>query len=139
MVSSRRLLFIIPAIFAASAVVDYAFTMWFSGTRENLIQNEFSPLLVYAVKYNALVPFVFITVIFYFASSYLVLHLLMHDAQLFYIASAIIFMISIAHAFGGLSWYLNSNMYSNTMLLMSGITVALAVFFFGWTVKKTNA
>ncbi len=71
-----KLLIALPFFFAISAIMDYSFTIWLAGTKENLIQNEFSPLLVYAVRNDLLIPYIFFTVIFYFSASYLALKLL---------------------------------------------------------------
>jgi hypothetical protein len=66
-----KLLISIPFFFAISAIIDYSTTVWFSGTKENLIQNEFSPLLVYAVRNDLLIPYLILTVIFYYSGSYM--------------------------------------------------------------------
>ncbi|MBU4077836.1 MAG: hypothetical protein KKI06_14235 [Euryarchaeota archaeon] len=134
-----KLLIAIPFFFAVSAIIDYSFTIWLAGSKENLIQNEFSPLLVYAVRNDLLMPFVFFTVIFYFSASYLVLKLLSQDEKLFYPASAILILISLAHTFGGLSWYFKSEAYSNAILAISAITIMMAIFLSGWSIlQKRN-
>src|SRR5574341_1941415 len=136
----RKLLIAIPFFFAASAIIDYSFTIWFAGTMENLVKNEFSPLLVYAVRHDLLIPYIFFTVIFYFSASYFALKLLSSDEKLFYPASAILVLISLAHIFGGLSWYFKSEAYSNAILAISAITVMMAVFLSGWSVlQQRNA
>ncbi len=135
-----KLLISIPFFFALSAIIDYSTTIWFSGSRENLIQNEFSQLLVYAVRNDLLIPYFLFTVIFYFCGSYLALKLLSHDEKLFYPASAILVLISLAHTFGGLSWYFKSETYSNAILAISAITIMMAIFLSGWSVlQKRNA
>jgi len=134
-----RLLISIPIFFAISAIIDYSTTIWFAGTKENLVQNEFSPLLVYAVNNDMLVPYLLLTVIFYFAGSYLVLRLLSQDEKLFYPASAILILISLAHTLGGLSWYFKSEAYSNAILAISVITIIMAIFLSGWSIlQKRN-
>ncbi len=135
----NKLLLMLPFFFAISSVIDYFFTIWFSGSKDNLIRNEFSPLLVYAVRNDLLVPYVFFTVIFYYFASYFVLKLLSQDEKLFYPASAILILISLAHTFGGLSWYFKSEAYSNTILVISAITIMMAIFLSGWSIlKKRN-
>ncbi len=134
-----KLLIALPFFFAVSAIIDYSSTIWLSGSKENLIRNEFSPLLVYAVRHDLLIPYIFFTVIFYFSGSYLALKLLSQDEKLFYPASAILILISLAHTFGGLSWYFNSEAYSNAILAISAITVMMAVFLSGWSIlQKRN-
>ena len=134
-----KLLISIPFFFAISAIIDYSTTIWFSHTKENLIQNEFSPLLVYAVRNDLLIPYFIFTVIFYFSGSYLSLKLLSQDEKLFYPASAILILISLAHTFGGLSWYFNSEIYSNTILAISAIAIMMAIFLSGWSIlQKRN-
>ncbi len=129
-----KLLIALPFFFAFSAIIDYSTTIWFSGTKENLIRNEFSPLLVYAVRNDLLIPYFLFTVIFYFCGSYLALKLLSSDEKLFYPASAILILISMAHTFGGLSWYFRSEAYSYAILAVSAITIMMAVFLSGWSI-----
>ncbi|VVB87009.1 Uncharacterised protein [uncultured archaeon] len=135
-----KLMVSVPFFFALSAIIDYSTTIWFSGTREYLIQNEFSPLLVYAVKNDIIIPYLVFTVIFYFSVSYIALKLLSHDEKLFYPASAILVLISLAHTFGGLSWYFKSEAYSSTILAISAVTIMMAIFLSGWSIlQKRNA
>src|SRR5574341_1499102 len=135
-----KLLIALPSFFAISAIIDYSFTIWLADSKDNLIRNEFSPLLVYAVRHDLLIPYVFFIVIFYFSASCLVLKLLSQDEKLFYSASAIFILISLAHTFGGLSWYFKSEAYSNSILAISAITVMMAVFLSGWSVlQQRNA
>lgn len=129
-----KILIALPVFFSASAIIDYSTTLWFSGSKENLIQNEFSPMLVYAVSNDMLIPYAFFTVIFYFSASYLALKMLSSDEKLFYCASAILALISLAHTFGGLSWYFKSEAYSNSILAISAIAVMMAIFLSGWSV-----
>ncbi len=131
-----KLLIAVPFFFAISAVIDYSFTIWLSGTKENLVQNEFSPLLVYAVRHNLLIPYFVFTVIFSFAASYLVLKMLSRDEKLFYPASAILILISLAHTFGGFSWYFMNAAYSNAILAISVITIMMAIFLSGWAILQ---
>jgi len=134
-----KLLISIPFFFAISAIIDYSTTAWFAGTKENLIQNEFSPLLVYAVRNDLLIPYLILTVIFYYCGSYLALKMLSSDEKLFYPASAIIILISLAHIFGGFSWYFKSETYSNIILAISAITIMMAIFLSGWSIlQKRN-
>ncbi len=134
-----KLLIALPFFFAVSAIIDYSFTIWLAGTKENLIQNEFSPLLVYAVSNDLVVPYFLFTVLFYFSGSYLALKLLSQEEKLFYSASAILVLISLAHTFGGLSWYFKSEAYSNTILAISAVTIMMAIFLSGWSIlQKRN-
>jgi len=134
-----KLLISIPFFFAISAIIDYSTTVWFAGTKENLIQNEFSPLLVYAVRNDLLIPYLILTVIFYYSCSYIALKMLSSDEKLFYPASAIIILISLAHTFGGFSWYFKSETYSNIILAISAIAIMMAIFLSGWSIlQKRN-
>lgn len=134
-----KLLVSIPFFFAISAIIDYSTTVWFAGTKENLIQNEFSPLLVYAVSNDLLIPYLILTVIFYYSGSYIALKMLSSDEKLFYPASAIIILISLAHTFGGFSWYFKSETYSNIILAISAMAIMMAIFLSGWSIlQKRN-
>ncbi len=134
-----RLMIALPFFFAVSAIIDYSFTILLAGSKNNLIQNEFSPLLVYAVSHDLLVPYFLFTVLFYFGASYFALKLLSSDEKLFYSASAILVLISLAHTFGGLSWYFKSEAYSSAILVISAITIMMAIFLSGWSIwRKRN-
>jgi hypothetical protein len=113
--------------------------IWFSGSKENLIQNEFSPLLLHAVRNDVVIPYVLFTVIFYFFASYLALKILSSDEKLFYCISAILALISLAYTFVGLSWYFKTEAYSSAILALSVITVMMAIFLSGRTfLRKKN-
>ncbi len=131
-----RLMIALPFFFAVSAIIDYSFTIWLSGSKNNLIQNEFSPLLVYAVSHDLLAPYFVFTVLFYFGGSYLVLKLLSSDEKLFYSASAILVLISLSHALGGLSWYFQSEAYTNALLAITAMTIMMAIFLSGWSILQ---
>ncbi len=132
----RKLLIAVPFFFAISAIIDYSFTIWLARTKENLVQNEFSPLLVYAVRHDLLIPYFVFSVIFSFAASYFVLKMLIRDEKLFYPASAILILLSLAHTFGGLSWYFRNAAYSNAILVISAITIMMAIFLSGWSILQ---
>jgi hypothetical protein len=131
-----KLLIAVPFFFAMSAIIDYSITIWLSDTKENLVRNEFSPLLVYAVRHDLLIPYFVFTVIFSFAASYFVLKMLTRDEKLFYPASAILLLLSLAHTFGGLSWYFKNAAYSNAILAISAITIMMAIFLSGWAILQ---
>lgn len=129
----------LPFFFAVSAIIDYSFTIWLSGSKNNLIRNEFSPLLVYAVNHDMLPPYFVFTVLFYFGGAYLVLKLLSSDEKLFYSASAVLALISLSHTLGGLSWYFKSEAYTNALLTITAITIMMAIFLSGWSIlQKRN-
>ncbi len=135
----RKLLTIVPFFFAVSAIIDYSFTILLAGSKNSLIQNEFSPLLVYAVSHDLLMPYFVFTVIFSYSASYFVLKKLAGDEMLFYPACAILILLSLAHTFGGLSWYFKNETYSNAILAISAITIMMAIFLFGWSIlQKRN-
>lgn len=129
-----RYIHIISFIFAISAIIDYITTIWFAGTKENLIQNEFSPLLIYTVRYDLLGPYVFLAVIFRFFASIIVLIPLSKDEKLFYPARTIILLISTAHILGGFSWYINNDIYSNTITFLLVIIIMMTIFLSGWLI-----
>lgn len=131
-----KLLVSIPFFFALSAIIDYSITIWFAGTRENLIRNEFSPLLVYAVDNDLLAPYFLFTVLLYFSVSYLALKYLSNDTKLFYAATAVLILISLTHALGGLSWYFRNEAYSDTILAIAGAAIMMAIFLSGWSILQ---
>ena len=49
---------IISTWLSVSIAIDYACTLLFAGTRDHLINNERSPVLIYAIEHNILIPYI---------------------------------------------------------------------------------
>jgi len=112
-----------------SVIIDYLCTLHFSGSVENLINNEHSLLLIYAVKHEILIPYGLFMMVLYFSCAYLALDAL-RNYKMFPIASLSIALIAISHTFGGLSWYVRSALYSKLILALPMIALCLMIFCF---------
>ena len=133
-IDKKTQIYIVSLAFAISSVIDYMTTVWFAGTKENLIRNEFSPLIVYAVEHDLLRVYVFVSVMFHYFGSFLVLMSLSEDEKLLYPARTIIIMISMVHILGGFSWYVNNYVYSSTIVYMSLIAILMTILLSGWLI-----
>ena len=115
---------IISAWLSVSIAIDYMCTLWFAGTTEYLIKNEYSALLIYAASHNILIPVLILIMIIYFTCAYIALDAL-YNHRLIPIAYMSISLVAIAHTFGGLSWYIQNETYSSMIIIMPRIAAML--------------
>ncbi len=125
----------VPLILSAAVVIDYALTFYLAGSIEKILKYEYSPTLVYAVEHGIAIPYLVFTVFFYYAAGYTVLKYL-RDSRIYYVGVAIILLMSVTHVLGGLSWYVLSACYSNTVLALSLTSVVIAIAVFGYEVIR---
>jgi len=125
----------IPLVLSAAVVIDYALTFYLAGSIERILKYEYSPTLVYAVEHDIVIPYLMFTVFFYYAAGYIVLKYLM-DSRIYYIGVFIILLMSITHVLGGLSWYVLSACYSNTVLALSLTSVVITIAVFGYEIIR---
>jgi len=125
----------VPFILCVSLLIDYSFTFHFAGSAQNILDYEFSPLLVYAVEHDVVIPYMLLTASFYYFAAYAVLSLL-HDTDIYPIGVAVILLMSITHVMGGLSWYVLKEAYSNAVLTLSLISVIMTITLFAYEVIR---
>jgi hypothetical protein len=116
-------------------ITDYFLTFHFAGSTEAILKYEFSPILLFAVKHDIVIPYLMGMVLFYYAAGYLVLSLLA-DSEIYFVGVAIVLLIGITHVLGGLSWYVQNAWYSNTVIALSMISVLTTLMAFGYEVFK---
>ena len=122
---------IIPAWLSMSIVIDYACTLLFAGTRDHLINNEHSPVLIYTVEHNILIPYIILIMAVYFICAYIALDSL-HHHRLLPAAYTSITLVALAHTFGGLSWYIRNSIYSGTIIIipqLAGMIMCLCMVY----------
>jgi len=129
MVGNKNKMFCVSAWLAISIIIDYTCTLWFSGSIENLINNEHSLLLIQVVKHELLIPYALVMMGLYFACSYLALHAL-EKYKIFPVALLSITLIAIAHSFAGISWYVKSALYTNMIFTVLAISFGMVIFCF---------
>lgn len=128
----------IPFILCIALLIDYSLTFHFAGSAQNILAYEFSPLLVYAVEHDVVIPYMVLTASFYYFAAYAVLSLL-YDTEIYAIGVAVILLMSITHVMGGLSWYVLKEAYSSTVLTLSLISVLMTITLFAYEViRKGN-
>ncbi|KAF5414769.1 MAG: hypothetical protein C5S48_07790 [Candidatus Methanogaster sp.] len=125
----------VPLILSAAVVIDYALTFYLAGSINRIFKYEYSPTLVYAVEHDIVIPYLVFTVFFYYAAGYTVLKYL-RDSRIYYVGVAIILLMSITHVLGGLSWYVLSVWYSNTVLALSLTSVVITIAVFGYEIIR---
>ncbi len=111
---------IISAWLSVSIVIDCTCTLLFAGTRDYLISNEHSPVLIHAIEHNMIIPYTMLIMAVYFTCAYIALDSL-HQHRLLPAAYASIALVAIAHTFGGLSWYIKNSIYSGTIIIIPQI------------------
>jgi hypothetical protein len=116
-------------------IIDYALTFYFAGSIDNILAYEFSPLLVFAVRNNIVLPYLMFTVVFYYCMGYVVLSLLAGD-RIYPVGVFIILLMSITHVMGGLSWIILNETYSNMIFMLSMTSIIIAVTIFGYEVFR---
>jgi hypothetical protein len=118
-------------------LIDYSFTFHFAGSSENILKYEFSPLLVYALENDFVIPYMLLTASFYYFAAYAVLSLL-HGNEVYPIGVAVILLMSITHVLGGLSWYVLKETYSSAVLTLSLISVIMTITLFAYEVIRSG-
>lgn len=126
---------VIPLFLSISVVIDYALTFYFAGSIENILAYEFSPALVFAVKNDIVLPYLALTVVFYYFMGYTVLSFLT-DEDIYPIGVFIILLMSITHVLGGMSWFVLSEAYSNMVFMLSMTSIIIALSVFGYEVFR---
>jgi len=126
---------IIPFFLSISVVIDYALTFYFAGSIENILAYEFSPILVFAVRNDIVLPYLAFNVAFYYLMGYTILSLLAGE-EIYPIGVLIILLMSITHVLGGMSWFVLKEAYSNMVFLLSMTSILIALSVFGYEVFR---
>ncbi|WP_340818428.1 hypothetical protein [Methanolobus sp. WCC4] len=116
-------------------MIDYSLTFYFAGSIENILANEFSPTLVFAVENDIVLPYLALTVVFYYVMGYTILHFLENE-DIYPIGVFIILLMSVTHVLGGLSWFVLKEAYSNMIFMLSMTSIIIAISVFGYEVLK---
>lgn len=126
---------LVPLFLCVSVIIDYSLTFYFAGSIENILAHEFSPTLVFAVKNNVVLPYLGLTVLFYYIMGYTILKFL-HDESIYPIGVFIILLMSLTHVLGGMSWFVLSESYSNMIFMLSMTSIIIALSVFGYEVFR---
>jgi hypothetical protein len=119
----------------AAIAADYTLTFLLAGSREEILRNEASPLLRFAVAQDLVLAAVVALMVFYYLASFLVLKML-SGSDLYPVGVALISLVSLTHLLGGISWYVRSPLYSDTVIGLSLISVMVAVLIFGYALYR---
>ncbi|RJS84230.1 hypothetical protein CW713_02930 [Methanophagales archaeon] len=122
----NNIIFALSFWLGISIIIDYICTLYFSGSVENLTNNEHSLLLIYAVKHEILIPYGLFIMVLYSSCSYYSLRAL-RNQKIFPAAFLSVALIAISHTFGGLSWYIRSALYSKVVLALPVIAFGLMI------------
>ncbi len=127
-----RLIALLPAI---GVILDYSLTFFLAGDTSNIIIGEASPFVRFAVINNIFIPYIVAIVLFYYAASYAILRVL--DGTDYYkFGVLVIIAMSITHLVGGMSWYFRNAMYSNSVMIISFISIVIALAVFGFSLVR---
>ena len=129
-----RLIALLPAI---GVILDYALTFFLAGDTSNIIIGEASPFVRFAVINNIFIPYIVAIVLFYYVASYAILRIL--DGTDYYkFGVLVIIAMSITHLVGGMSWYFRNAMYSNSVMIISFISIVIALAVFGFSLVREH-
>jgi hypothetical protein len=127
-----RLIAFLPAI---GVILDYSLTFFLAGDTSNIIIGEASPFVRFAVINNIFIPYIVAIVLFYYMASYAILRVL--DGTDYYkFGVLVIIAMSITHLVGGMSWYFRNAMYSNSVMIISFISIVIALAVFGFSLVR---
>lgn len=126
---------LMPLCLCIGVITDYFLTFHFAGSNEAILQYEYSPTLRFAVEHGIVTPYLGAMVLFYYIAGYFVLSLLA-DSDIYFVGVAIVLLISITHVLGGVSWYVQNEWYSNSVIALSMISVLTTLMAFGYEVFK---
>ena len=126
---------LIPLFLCIAVIIDYSLTFYFAGSIGNILEHEFSPTLIFAVKNDIVLPYLAITVIFYYLMGYTILKFLENE-EIYPIGVFVILLMSITHVMGGLSWFILKETYSNMIFMLSLTSIIIAISVFGYEVLK---
>ena len=125
----------IPLFLCVAVVIDYSLTFYFAGSIENILAHEFSPTLVFAVRNDIILPYLALTVLFYYLMGYTILKFL-DGEDIYPIGVFIILLMSITHGLGGMAWFVLEEAYSNMIFMLSMTSILVALSVFGYEVLK---
>ena len=123
--------YIIPLIPAFAVLIDYSLTFFLADNRAMILEWEASPLLKFATANGLIYLYIAGIMLFYYFGTLFVLKLL-NKSSVYPIAVSLIVIMSATHILGGLSWYFRNPIYSNTIYLVSIISIAVAIMLFGY-------
>lgn len=127
-----RLLAIFPAL---SVIADYTLTFVFANGLDEILMYEFSPV-ARAAAVHGLVPLVVLAIaLSYYLLFYLALRTL-YGTCVYPFAVALLFVVSVTHVMGGLSWLVRVSFYSNIVQGLTIMAVVLAVAGIVWGVYR---
>jgi len=122
-----RLIAALPAI---CVIIDYALTFFLAGDTSMITSWEASPFVRFAVINDLMIPYLVAIVLFYYGASYAVLRIL-SGTEFYKFGIILIVTLSITHLLGGLSWYFRNAMYSNSIMILSMLSIVVAFIVFG--------
>ncbi|MGA9620480.1 hypothetical protein [Methanoregula sp.] len=120
---------IIPSI---AVIIDYSLTFFLAENTGMILQWEASPLVRFAVAHNSMALYLVAIVVFYYGAAYAVLHIL-RTTQYYRYGVALVLLVSLTHVLGGLSWQFKTAWYSNSIVVLSFLSVLIAICLFGYT------
>jgi hypothetical protein len=127
-----RLIAALPAI---CVIIDYALTFFLAGDTSMITSWEASPFVRFAVINNLMIPYFVAIVLFYYGASYAVLRIL-SGTEFYKFGFILIVTLSITHLLGGLSWYFRNAMYSNSVMILSMLSIVVAFIVFGYSLIR---
>ncbi|MDT8357567.1 MAG: hypothetical protein RQ758_03580 [Methanomicrobiaceae archaeon] len=109
---------------AFAIALDYTLTCRFAENPGEILMNEFSPVVRFAIENQLFFQFLLVLMGIYFLVSYAGLRLLSRS-RFYRFGVAIVLLVALTHVLGGLSWYFRDPLYS---AWVQSLVIALLLF-----------
>ena len=126
---------VIALLPAVAVIIDYVLTLSLSSGPAMILQWEASPLVRFAVAHNLMALYLPAIIIFYYCAAYAVLHIL-HSTPYYRYGILLVVLVSLTHVLGGLSWQFKNSWYSNTVIMISVLSVVISIGLFGYCIIR---
>ena len=133
--SNARVLALLPAL---SVLADYSLTFFYAQGAEEIVQNEFSPVVRFASEYGIVPLAIAGLVLIYYLFSYYALETLCGTC-VYPFAVGILATVSLTHVMGGFSWLVRIPFYSFMVNGLSIMTLLLAAAALIWGLYRCPA
>jgi len=116
-----------------AVIIDYSLTFFFADDSSMILSWEASPFVRFAVQHDIMVLYLAGIILFYYVSSCVALRAL-HNTDCYQFGVLLIGILSITHVFGGMSWFFRNPLYSNSVGVLSLISIVIAFVVFGFSI-----
>ena len=115
---------------------DYSMTFVLAKGHEHVIASEASPVIRFALENNLMVAYYLALLVLYFLVTLGILRFL-RKTPYYQFGVLFVFLISLAHVCGGMTWVLRSEVFSVMVHVFFTVSFALALAWVLWTTVRS--